>query len=129
MSKPKNMTPEQEAAWKEKERLRRASPEYKAKAAIRSRRFYDKPGQKDAIVAKTRAIRETFAGKQHRNALERARVASSEELQAKSAERQRRWQATQDGKVKNRAKSARYVERKRQYEHFLSTMDQEGAEC
>lgn len=129
MSKPKNMTPEQEAEWREKERLRRASPEYKAKAAIRGRRFYEKPGQKDALVAKTRAARETPSGKQHRNALERVRVASSEELQAKASERQRRWQATPGGKLKNRAKTARYSERKRQYEHFLSTLEQEGAEC
>jgi hypothetical protein len=129
MTKPKNMTPEQEAAWVEKERARRASPEYKAKAAIRARRFYEKPGQKEKIVAKTREFRETNGGKRHRNALERARLASSEKLQAKAAERQRRWQATEDGKIKNRAKSARYADRQREYEHFLSTLEQEGAEC
>lgn len=35
MTKPKNMTPEQEAAWKERDKARRSTPGYKTAALLR----------------------------------------------------------------------------------------------
>ena len=129
MSKPKNMTPEQEAEWKERQRLRRSSPEYKAKAAIRSRRYYEKPGQKEAIIAKTRAFRSTEEGRLHRNALERAALAANPENIEKARIRQKEWQATERGRALNCEKTKRYYRKKRveaDFEAFMATLESEA---
>ena len=123
MTKPKNMTSEQEAIWKESERLRRSAPEYKEKCAIRSRRYYDKHGHKDIVIAKTKAARTAPGGKEHRNLLERERLQQSPELKDRSANRQKQWRSTPQGAQKNREKSARYAERKGHYDQFLTAMD------
>ena len=105
MSKPKNMTPEQEAAWKAKQAARRATPEYKAKAAIRGRKYYD--ANKDEVISRTAARRETELGAAARIQEGLRRRASADAVQV-DRDRQRRWQATAGGREKNLEKVRRY---------------------
>ena len=130
MSKPKNMTPEQEVAWKEKQRLRRSTAEYKAKAAVRARSWYERGDNKSILISKNNVLRSTAEGRAARNDGERSRYARSEEIRAKGAERQTAWRATDHGKALNRAKAARYADRKRldkEFDRFLANM--EADEC
>lgn len=133
MSKPKNLTPEQEAAWKEKQRLRRSSPEYVAKAKIRSRRWYEKEGVKEQVVAKTSERRADPQYRAHRNELERSRLASDQSLRTKASARQKAWAATPEGEEKSRLKSLRYYQSRadiikekrrlqRQFDRFMARL-------
>lgn len=130
MSKPKNMTAEQEAEWKERQRARRATPEYKAKAAVRARRYYEKPGQKDIIVAKTRSARAEDSGREHRNALERLSYAQKQEIREKARERLAAWQSTERGKELNRQKAKRHYVKKRidaEFSAFMANLEGDEA--
>lgn len=126
MSKPKNMTPEQEAAWRERERLRRATPEWKAAAAARGRRWYEKGNNRERVIAANRAKRATAEGRADRNAKERAALATRDHLKEKARARLRAWASTEEGKQKNRAKAARHYRLKREYEHFMAALEAEA---
>jgi len=93
MTKPKNMTPEKTAEWKERIRIRNAKPQYKE----RNDRIKSTPEYKEYNKNYLRKYEPT-----------------PEQIATKN-ERQRQIRLEQ--KVN------------RQYEHFLSALEQEGAEC
>lgn len=130
MTKPKNMTPEQEIAWKERDRARRSTPEYKEKAAIRARRWYDSGENKQNLINKNASKRASKEGRDIRNAQERKRYQENAEVRQKSKDRLKEWQATEHGKELTRKKSARFAMKKkidREYEAFME--DMEGGSC
>lgn len=139
MSKPKNMTPDQEAAWKEKERQRRSSPEYKAKQKARSRRWYDQGG-KEKTVSNIAQKRKDLAFVDAERAAERRRVAENPFRKQKAQENQKQWRSTEVGSKKNCAKAMRYYERNaeeikerrkgnRRYDAFMRTIEEEARSC
>lgn len=129
MTKPKNMTPEEDAAWRKRISERQNTPEFKTKQRIRNHRFYAKPGSKDRIVAKTKLIRSTLEGRERRNERERALATKPENLK-KAAERKTKWKSSERGQKLYRAQVERYWHRSKtdaEFEAFMSSM--EGADA
>lgn len=129
MAKPKNMTLEQDAAWRERDRARRSTPEYKEKAAIRARRWYERGENKQNLINKNASKRAAEEGRDKRNMQERKRYQESEEVREKSKSRLKDWQSTEHGKELTRKKSARFALKKKidkEYDAFMEGMDGES---
>lgn len=131
MTKPKNMTPEQEAAWRAKQAERRSSPEAKAKQKARFDRWYAEQGGKEKIVSRTKAIRATPEGREKRNAYEREALANSQEKRDASVDRQRKWRESETGKLKNCEKTKRNYKKKKldaEYDAFIASISDDAGE-
>ncbi len=110
MAKPKNMTPEQEAEWKEARKRYLAdyskTDEAKQKAKARSDRYREKDGIRARDNAKKREI-----------------LANDEEAKRRHFESKAEWAKTETGRQKGREWSRRYAGTKREEKEFLRFME------
>lgn len=139
MTKPKNMTPDQELAWKEAQRQRRTRPDQIAKTKQRQKDWYENKGGREKVIAKTKASRETNEGRVKRNEADRIRLASNVALREAAKKRQDEWRASEAGGEKSRLKARKYYEKtsdeiknrrkdSRRFDAFMRQMEREAAE-
>lgn len=137
MSKPKNMTPEQEEAWYERERARKMEPAKRAARLDRQKKYRSTEHAKELQRIAQARHKKQEGYKERHNAYCRQRYANSEEIKEKERERGRSWCLTETGKQSKRASAKKYYENNadrvclklrtnREYDAFMSALEQEA---